>query len=49
MARSLGLVPVNTSICSPQGNAEDESFVNTFKHDYVARVELRDTATVMAQ
>ena len=26
-----------------------ESFVNTFKRDYVARMDLRDAATVMAQ
>ena len=49
MARSLGLVPVNTPVCSPQSNGIAESFVNTFKRDYVARMDLRDASTVMAQ
>ena len=49
MARSLGLIPVNTPECSPQSNGMAESFVNTFKRDYVARMDLRDAATVMAQ
>ena len=49
MARSLGLTPVNTPVCSPQSNGMAESFVNTFKRDYVARMSLRDAATVMAQ
>jgi len=49
MARSLGLMPVNTPVCSPQSNGMAESFVNTFKRDYVARMDLRDAATVMAQ
>ena len=49
MARSLGLLPVNTPVCSPQSNGVAESFVNTFKRDYVARMDLRDAATVLAQ
>jgi putative transposase len=49
MARSLGLMPVNTPVCSPQSNGMTESFVNTFKRDYVARMDLRDAATMMAQ
>jgi len=49
LARSLGLTPVNTPVCSPQSNGMAESFVNTFKRDYVARMDLRDAATVMAQ
>lgn len=49
VAKSLGLVPVNTPVCSPQSNGMAESFVNTFKRDYVARMDLRDAATVMAQ
>jgi transposase InsO family protein len=48
MARSLGLVPVNTPVCSPQSNGIAESFVNTFKRDYVVRMGLRDATTVMA-
>jgi len=49
MVRSLGLVPVNTPVCSPQSNGMAESFVNTFKRDYVARMDLRDANTVLAQ
>jgi transposase InsO family protein len=49
VARSLGLTPVNTPVCSPQSNGMAESFVNTFKRDYVARMDLRDAATVLAQ
>lgn len=49
VARSLGLTPINTPVCSPQSNGMAESFVNTFKRDYVARMDLRDAATVLAQ
>lgn len=49
VARSLGLTPVNTPVCSPQSNGMAESFVNTFKRDYVARMDLRDAETVLAQ
>lgn len=34
---------------SPQSNGMAESFVNTFKRDYVARMDLRDAPTVLAQ
>jgi transposase InsO family protein len=49
LARSLGLQPINTPVCSPQSNGMAESFVNTFKRDYVARMDLRDAQTAMAQ
>ncbi len=49
MARSLGLMSVNTPVCSRQSNGMAESFVNTLMRDYVARMDLRDAATVMAQ
>ena len=49
VARSLGLKPINTPVCSPQSNGIAESFVNTFKRDYVARMDLSDAATVLAQ
>ena len=49
VARQLGLTPVNTPVCSPQSNGMAESFVNTFKRDYVSRMDLRDAPTVMAQ
>jgi len=31
IARSLGLTPINTPVCSPQSNGMAESFVNTFR------------------
>ena len=49
IARSLGLTPVNTPVCSPQSNGMAESFVNTFKRDYVGRMDLTDAPTVLAQ
>lgn len=49
LVRSLGLKPINTPVCSPQSNGMAESFVNTFKRDYVARMDLRDAQTVLAQ
>jgi transposase InsO family protein len=49
LARSLGLTPINTPVCSPQSNGMAESFVRTFKRDYVARMDLSDAATVLAQ
>lgn len=49
MARQLGLKPVNTPVCSPQSNGMAESFVNTFKRDYVSRMDLTDARTVMEQ
>ncbi|MXN28740.1 integrase core domain-containing protein, partial [Delftia sp. CH05] len=48
-ARALGLKPINTPVCSPQSNGMAESFVNTFKRDYVARMDLSDAQTVLAQ
>lgn len=49
LARSLGLKPINTPVCSPQSNGIAESFVNTFKRDYVARMDLSNARTVLAQ
>ena len=49
IARSLGLRPINTAVCSPQSNSMAESFVNTFKRDYVNRMDLSDARTVLAQ
>ncbi|MPM10839.1 IS3 family transposase ISPa56 [bioreactor metagenome] len=48
-AKSLGLKPINTPVCSPQSNGIAESFVNTFKRDYMSRMDLRDACTVLAQ
>lgn len=49
LARSLGLKPINTPVCSPQSNGIAESFVNTFKRDYVPRMDLRDARAVLVQ
>lgn len=49
LARSLGLKPINTPVCSPQSNGMAESFVNTFKRDYVSRMDLSDAVVVLAQ
>ena len=49
VARQLGLTPINTPVCSPQSNGMAESFVNTFKRDYVSRMDLTNARTVMAQ
>jgi hypothetical protein len=49
VAWQLGLKPINTPVCSPQSNGMAESFVNTFKRDYVSRMDLTDARTVMAQ
>ena len=49
VARSLGLMPINTPVCSPQSNGMAESFVNTFRRDYESRMDLADAPTVLAQ
>jgi putative transposase len=49
IAKQLGLRPINTPVCSPQSNGMAESFVNTFKRDYVSRMDLANARTVMAQ
>jgi transposase InsO family protein len=49
VARQLGLRPINTPVCSPQSNGMAESFVNTFRRDYVSHMDLADASTVMAQ
>lgn len=49
IAKELGLKPINTPVCSPQSNGMAESFVNTFRRDYLSRMDLRDARTVLAQ
>lgn len=46
-ARDLGLKPVTTPIQSPQSNGMAESFVKTFKRDYVQMALRPNSATVM--
>jgi putative transposase len=48
-AMDIGLKPLTTAICSSQSNGMAESFVKTFKRDYVAFGDLSDARTVMAQ
>lgn len=38
-ARELGIKPVHTPVNSPQSNGMAESFVNTFKRDYVSGID----------
>jgi transposase InsO family protein len=49
IARSLGLTPLNTPVCSPQSNGVAESFVNSFRRDYVSQMDLSNAARVLAQ
>lgn len=49
VARHLGITPVHTPVCSPQSNGMAESFVNTFKRDYVSQMDRSTAATVLAQ
>jgi len=49
IARQLGLKPINTPVCSPQSNGMAESFVNTFRRDYLSRMDLSDARAVMRQ
>lgn len=48
-ARLIGLKPVNTPVGSPQSNGMAESFVKTFKRDYVSLAQRPDSESVMAQ
>lgn len=47
--RSLGLLVCNTPAYSPESNGMAESFVKSFKRDYVYLNRLDDAATVMRQ
>ena len=49
IARSLGLKPITTPVCSPQSNGIAESFVNTFRRDYVAHMDRSSAVAVLAQ
>lgn len=49
IARTLGLQPINTPVCSPQSNGMAESFVNTFRRDYLSKMNLCDVQTVLGQ
>jgi putative transposase len=49
IARSVGLRPINTPLCSPQSRGMAESIVNTFRRNYLSRMDLSDASTVLAQ
>ena len=49
LARSLNIKPVTTPIESPQSNGMAESFVKTFKRDYVDFGDLTNAKTVLVQ
>jgi len=49
IARELGLRPIRTPVCGPQSNGMAESFVNTFRRDYIGRMDLSDAMIVMGQ
>jgi putative transposase len=49
LAKDLGIRPVHTPVCSPQSNGMAESFVNTFKRDYVSQMDRSSADTVLLQ
>lgn len=49
IARQLGIRPIHTPVCSPQSNGIAESFVNSFKRDYVGRMDRSSAKAVLAQ
>ena len=48
-AREVGLRPLTTAIRSPQSNGMAESFVKTFKRDYVVRMDRASAPAVLGQ
>jgi putative transposase len=49
LARVMGIEPVHTPVCSPQSNGMAESFVNTFKRDYVSLIDRSNAEVVLSQ
>jgi putative transposase len=49
LAKSLGLKPINTPVCSPQSNGMAESFVNTFRRDYEWKIDKSSAHAVLEQ
>jgi putative transposase len=49
LAKDLGIKPVHTPVCSPQSNGMAESFVNTFKRDYVSQMDRSSADIVLRQ
>jgi transposase InsO family protein len=49
LAKELGIKPIHTPVCSPQSNGMAESFVNTFKRDYVSQMDRSSADIVLRQ
>lgn len=49
LVKELGIKPVHTPACSPQSNGMAESFVNTFKRDYVSQMDRTSADIVLRQ
>lgn len=49
LVKDLGIKPVHTPVCSPQSNGMAESFVNTFKRDYVSQMDRSSADIVLRQ
>ncbi len=49
LVKELGIKPVHTPVCSPQSNGMAESFVNTFKRDYVSQMDRSSADIVLRQ
>lgn len=49
LVRELGIKPIHTPVCSPQSNGMAESFVNTFKRDYVSQMDRSCADIVLKQ
>ncbi|GAB2855893.1 hypothetical protein GCM10027277_25610 [Pseudoduganella ginsengisoli] len=49
LVRELGIKPIRTPVCRPQSNGMAESFVNTFKRDYVSRMDRSSAEIVLRQ
>jgi putative transposase len=49
IANQLGIKPIHTPVCSPQSNGMAESFVNSFKRDYVSQMNRSSARAVLSQ
>lgn len=49
MVKDLGIKPVHVPVSSPQSNGMAESFVNTFKRDYVSPMDRSSADIVLRQ
>jgi putative transposase len=49
LVKDLGIKPVHVPVSSPQSNGMAESFVNTFKRDYVSPMDRSSADIVLRQ